>query len=210
MPWNGSGSFSRTSGQHTGATTWQDTHAAGRKMRDDDFDAHDNDIAAGIQNCLTKDGQNAPTGPLPMGGQKHTNVGNASARNQYAAYGQVLDAAGAFVDAAGVAGTANAITLTPDTAITAYSAGMQFRFIVETTNTGAVTVDVSGVGPKSIFKAGAQQLAAGDIKDGDVVSILYDGTQFYLVSGTADQVVLTEAAYTALATKVAGRFYFTT
>ena len=145
-----------------------------------------------------------------MGGQKHTNVGNASARNQYAAYGQVLDAAGAFVDAAGVAGTANAITLTPDTAITAYSAGMQFRFIVETTNTGAVTVDVSGVGPKSIFKAGAQQLAAGDIKDGDVVSILYDGTQFYLVSGTADQVVLTEAAYTALATKVAGRFYYTT
>ena len=179
-------------------------------MRDDDFDVHDNDIAEGIQNCLTKDGQNAPTGPLPMGGQKHTNVGNATARNQYAAYGQVLDAAGEFIPPARVAGTANAITLSPSTAITAYTSGMQFRFIVETTNTGAVTVDVSAVSPKKILKAGGQELAGGDIKDGDVVSILYDGTQFYLIGGIADQQVLTEAAYNALATKVAGRFYYTT
>ena len=210
MPWNGSGEFSRDNQQFQGPVLWQDTHAANRNIRDDDHDEHDEDLALGIQACLTKNGENEPTGDLPMGGNKHTNVGNATARNQYAAYGQVLDAAGAFVGAAGVAGTADAITLTPSTAITAYAAGMQFRFVVETTNTGAVTVDVSGVGPKSILKAGGQELVAGDIKDGDVVSILYDGTQFYLVGGTADQVVLTEAAYTALATKVAGRFYFTT
>ena len=210
MPWNGSGEFGRDSTQHSGPELWQATHDAGRNIRADDHDNHDEDLAEGIEACLTKNGENEPTANLPMGGRKHTNVGNATARNQYAAFGQVLDAAGAFVGAAGVAGTADAITLTPSTAITAYAAGMQFRFVAEAANTGDVTVDVSGVGPKSVLKAGGQELAAGDIKDGDVVSILYDGTQFYLVGGTADQVVLTEAAYTALATKVAGRFYFTT
>lgn len=52
-------------------------------------DTQDNDFATGINNCLTKDGQNTPTANLPMGGYKHTGVADASASNQYMAFGQI-------------------------------------------------------------------------------------------------------------------------
>ncbi|MCU0396265.1 MAG: hypothetical protein MUF29_10165, partial [Chitinophagaceae bacterium] len=48
-----------------------------------------NDVASALTQSLSKDGQTTPTADLPMGGQKHTNVSNATARNNYAAAGQV-------------------------------------------------------------------------------------------------------------------------
>jgi hypothetical protein len=79
-----------------------------------------------------------------MATYKHTGVGNASARDQYAAMGQVQDGAGIWCGTAG--GTADALTLTPSPAITAYAAGQRFDFKSgASANAGAVTFAISGL-----------------------------------------------------------------
>lgn len=81
-----------------------------------------------------------------------------------------------------VSGT-NTITgnLTP--AITAYVAGQTFRFVAAGANTGAVTININGLGAKAVTKSGATALAGGDIPSGAAVQVFYDGTQFQLSSG---------------------------
>lgn len=46
------------------------------------------DVASGITACLAKNGENAPTANLPMGGFKHTGAADASATGQYIAFNQ--------------------------------------------------------------------------------------------------------------------------
>lgn len=82
-----------------------------------------------------------------------------------------------------VGGTADAITLTVTPAITAYANKQRFMFKATGTNTGAVTVAISGLGTKAIqmVKLGAlAALVAGDIISGVWYEIIYDGTQFQL------------------------------
>lgn len=135
------------------------------------------DIGSEITNSIAADGQTNPTANLPMDGYKHTGVGNANARDQYAVMGQVQDGAGIWCGTAG--GTADALTLTPSPAITAYAAGQRFDFVSSAANTGAATVAVSGLAATAI-QVGAAALSAGDIPNGARCSVQYDGTQFQL------------------------------
>lgn len=136
------------------------------------------DIANALTQSISNDGQTPITANLPMSTYRHTGVGNAVARNDYAAMGQVQDGAGIWCGTAG--GTANALTLTPTPAITAYAAGQVFRFTAGASpNTGATTVAVSGLTAKDIQNAGAA-LTGGEIAAGRQYAILYDGTQFQL------------------------------
>lgn len=89
MAFNGSGTFNRNTGVYTGSTAWTQTRDAARKVRADDHDTHDQDIANGLSNCVTKDGQTTITANLPMAGFRHTNCGNAVADTDYATLGQV-------------------------------------------------------------------------------------------------------------------------
>lgn len=88
-------------------------------------------------------------------------------------------------------GTANAIVLTPAVPVASYAAGLSLAFIVATTNTGATTVNASGLGAVSIFKEGPTgpiALTGGELVAGNLVSIRHDGTQFQLTAtemGTA-------------------------
>jgi hypothetical protein len=87
-----------------------------------------------------------------------------------------------------VGGTADAITLTPAVALGAYVAGEAITFIAAGTNTGAVTVNVSGLGAKSVTKTGATALVAGEIVAGQTVTLRYDGTRYQVITpavGTA-------------------------
>lgn len=74
MPWNGTGSFSRTNGTNTGSTTWTKDKNAGTKILSTRHDTHDQDLSDGINNCLAKDGQNAMTGDLDMGSNAIRNI----------------------------------------------------------------------------------------------------------------------------------------
>ena len=211
MPWSG-GTFTPSNGPYQGATLWAQAAAAGEDVRADRFDSAWSDLAGAMNNVLTRDGQNAPSSNLPMGGNRHTNVADATDRAHYAAYGQVLDATGAFVAPAGVGGTGDAITLMPTVAVTTLTAGLAYRFVVKALNTGAVTVAVSALAPVAIAKRGSTGLAASDLPVGMLALIIYDGTQFQLVNASPGppHVVLSQAAYDALATKDAATFYFIT
>lgn len=99
MSWNG-GTFIRQVLTYTGSTVWNSVAVADRDIRSDDHDAHDQDLANGINNCLTKDGQNSPSVNLPMNGKKHLNVADATLSNEYATKGQ-LDTAIAGVESGG-------------------------------------------------------------------------------------------------------------
>lgn len=181
MPWSGSSpsqTFSRTDGTRAGSTTWQEADAAGVDIVSSDHDTHDQDMANGINACLKKDGGNAATSNLPMGGFRHTNVGAATARSNYARFSDLQDGKGIYVPTVG--GTANAITLTTGYSVTAYAAGQTFRFIAQATNSGAATVAVDGLGAKSITGPGGAALSGGQILVNALVTITYDGTQFQL------------------------------
>lgn len=141
------------------------------------------DIANALTQSLANDGQTVPTANLPMGTYRHTGVGNAVARTDYAAMGQVQDGAGIWCGTAG--GTANALTLTPSPAITAYAAGQVFRFTAgAAANTGATTVAVSGLTAQAVQASGAA-LTSGQIAAGRVYQIVYDGANFQLSSISA-------------------------
>lgn len=89
-----------------------------------------------------------------------------------------------------VAGT-NALAGLATPTLEEYTAGAQYSFIAQNTNTGAVTINIDGLGVKSITKAGAVSLEAGDIVAGAAYIVLYDGTRFQLMTRTsASQLVV--------------------
>lgn len=91
MPWSG-GTYTRNNGTYSGSTVWQSDAAAAVKIRADRHDTHDQDIATGINNCLTKDGQNSPTQNISWGNFKITSLANGTAATDAAAYGQTITA----------------------------------------------------------------------------------------------------------------------
>ncbi len=78
---------------------------------------------------------------------------------------------------------ADTVLLTPTTAITAYLLGDRYNFEVATTNTTAVTVNISSQGAQNVRKGeeGADALEANDWPVGSSVEIVYDGTSFLWV-----------------------------
>lgn len=184
MAFNGSGTFVRTDGTRVGATVWEQAESAAVAIVSDDHDVHDQDIADGLTSCVTKDGQSIPTANLPMGGFLHTNVGDATARTNYAKVSQIQDSGYQWGGTSGGAANVQTISVTP--AITAYVTGQRFRFISGYVNTGPVTINVNGVGAKSIAKLNGQvALVQGDMQVGQVCEVVYDGTYFVLMGASS-------------------------
>ncbi len=84
MPFNGSGLFTRV-------YNWTVDAGSAIPITASRVDTEDNGFATGLSNCICKDGQTTITANLPMNGFTHTGVGNATATNQYASYGQLLN-----------------------------------------------------------------------------------------------------------------------
>lgn len=74
------------------------------------------------------------------------------------------------------------VTLVP--AISSYATGLVVNFKVDTANTGTASLNVNGLGAKTIKKASDQDLVTGDIKANQVISVIYDGTNFQMQSQT--------------------------
>lgn len=81
-----------------------------------------------------------------------------------------------------VSGT-DTITATCPVPFTAYVSGQTFRFIAGGANTtNAVTLNVNGIGAKSVTRPGGAPLAVGDLAAGFAVTVTYDGTQFQIAN----------------------------
>lgn len=86
-----------------------------------------------------------------------------------------------------VGGTANAVTLTPSTAIIAYANGQRFSFAPGTTSTGAVTVAVSGLAVTALVSKNGIALTGGELVAAGMYEIEYGpGAKFYLVNGESN------------------------
>lgn len=75
-------------------------------------------------------------------------------------------------------GTANAIVVTNAVPVTSYALGQRISFKAIAANTGATTVNVDGLGAKSIIRGDGTALIAGDIASGSIIDAIYDGTNF--------------------------------
>lgn len=92
--------------------------------------------------------------------------------------------AGGYRFAEATGGDAWTAQLSPP--LDALVAGLRLLVLAPADNTGPVTLDVDGTGPRSVEGAGGS-LAAGDIAGGEVVSVVYDGSAFQLISGRTVQ-----------------------
>lgn len=85
-----------------------------------------------------------------------------------------------------VGGTANALTLTPFNNLarpSAYVAGRQYRFRATTANTGATTINISGLGAKTAVTVTGAALPAGYIRTDVDTTITYDAVGDRFVVG---------------------------
>ena len=173
MSFNGSGVFTiNTAGQPviTGTTISSTT-----------FNSLTADLATGLTTALTKDGQSTPTANIGMGAFKITNLAAGTVASDAARLDQVQGGAATFITVTGT----DTLTGTVVPALSAYATGNQFSFLVANTNTGAVTINVDGIGSKAITRTGTTALVAGDMVAGQAVEIIYDGTRFQLVNGNS-------------------------
>ena len=92
---------------------------------------------------------------------------------------------------AAVGGTANALTATLDPAPAALAdlVGMPIRLLVATTNTGAATLNVNGLGAKAIVYPGGAPLSAGELIATGLAEVIYSASAdaFVLVTPTVAQ-----------------------
>lgn len=72
------------------------------------------------------------------------------------------------------------VTLAP--APTAYFTGMVVKFKANTLNTGACTLNVNSLGAKTLKKNVSSDLETGDILANQIVTVIYDGTNFQVLS----------------------------
>ena len=183
MAWSG-GSFTRTNGTHSGATAWAQDEAALVGIESGRHDTHDQDLAAGINACLNKDGSNSPTAAMNFDSQRLTNLGSATARNNAINLGQVQDQAGVWGGTS--AGTANAQTITCSVSPGSYVTGQRFAFKAGNANTSTVTLNVNALGAVTIYKdvnGLRAALGSGDLIANGIYEVIYDsagGGQFVL------------------------------
>lgn len=137
------------------------------------------DIGSEITNSLPRDGQAPPTANLPMGSFRHTNVANAQNRNEYASFGQLQDNSALFLTS--VSGS-NTITATLIPPIPSYQSSHVYRFIVNATNTGAVTLNINALGALSVNGLSGSALQAGELVANGVATITYANGAFVLVN----------------------------
>ena len=79
-------------------------------------------------------------------------------------------------------GATNALVSTVTPGITSYSNGLAAFILAAHNNTGATTVNLSGLGVKNIVSTAGSAIAPGMITAGCLAFIAYDGTAFELLS----------------------------
>jgi hypothetical protein len=147
------------------------------------FNALTADIAGGLSTALTKDGQTTPTANIKLGGFRIVNIGAGIVSTDAAQVGQIQAGTTSYITVSGI----DTITGNLIPTLTAYAAGNTFSFVASGTNTGAVTINIDGLGAKAVTRDGSIALFANDITVGKLVTVVYDGTRFQLINGNSYQ-----------------------
>ncbi|MGO7364611.1 hypothetical protein [Rhizobium leguminosarum] len=86
------------------------------------------------------------------------------------------------INYAAAGGTANVLTADLTLAPTAYTVGLRVVLLIALANTGAVTLNLNGLGAKAVTKIDGSALMANHLTPGLVVHLVYDGTRFLMMS----------------------------
>ena len=172
MPFNGSGVFLRV-------RNWVNDAASNIKIRADRHDTEDDNFAAGLTNCITKDGQTTVTANLPMAGFRHTGVGLASQLTHYSRYDQV--ATGKF-NWAEAGGTADALEVNFGITFTTLEDGQEFCIRCTDSNTTTTpTLSIDGLTAKTLVNDTGGALTVGALSDGLEIVVRYNSSDDHFV-----------------------------
>lgn len=131
-------------------------------------------LCTGFSNCVTRNGEATITGNQPMGTKKLTGMGVGNANTDSITLGQAQDQGYLWGGTAG--GTANALTIAINPAVTAFAAGQSFIFKASSTaNTAAATITTNSLTPIAV-QVGGVALVAGDIQANEFYRVTLDTT----------------------------------
>lgn len=156
-------------------------------------------MATGVYSWSTTAGDNAGADSSInyAEGQAPASLNN-SARAQMAVLRAWFDGLGGNIT---YGGTGNAYTATNagPGAWVAYGQGRVIGFVPNATNSGAATLNVDGLGARTIKKSASTDVAAGDLVSGAFYLLRDNGTNFQLTGGPAASFQPLDATLTALA-----------
>ena len=141
-----------------------------------------NDMVTALTQSVSKDGQTTLTGNINAGSNKLTALAVGTALTDSLTLGQAQNASHNYV--ASDTGSSNAYAIAPAPAVTSYVAGQVFHFKAANNSSGASTLAVSGMAAKAIQIAGSA-VSGASVTTGGITSVIYDGTQFQLMSEDA-------------------------
>ena len=155
------------------------------------------DVAATVTNKTLSTGTKILLGSDATGDTYYNGGSGTTTRVGIGSVGQVLTSNGSAPTWSSPSGTnvnyvvdtgaANAYVATLVPALGAYTAGVLVQFKATNANTTTSTVNVNGLGVKTIKKlGGATDLVSGDIAAGMVVELEYDGTNFLMLNPVAN------------------------
>ncbi len=139
------------------------------------------DISTALSTAVLKDGTQTVTADIPFANHKLRQVADATAATDAVNAGQIVAGVLTGVDDTGAA---DAYVIAPTFGIVAYAAYQTFSFKAAHTNTTTSTLAVSGLAAKTIKHLDGSDLLAADILAGELVQVMYDGTNFQLLSPT--------------------------
>jgi len=131
----------------------------------------------GVDIDFRVEGAGAANALFVQGSDGKVGIGTAEPINSF----NVNGAYNYFIDTSSVNDSYGFVT----GAITAYTTGMQVFVNIGVANTGAATLQINALGAKAIKKRHDQDLITGDIEVGQIVHLIYDGTNFQMLSQLA-------------------------
>jgi hypothetical protein len=137
-----------------------------------------------VKDFSTTPASNATVGAINFAELQVPSSLNDSARNLMADIKEWYNEITGGTRSGTVGGTADAITLTTTPTLSAYAVNQRFLVKVTAANTStAPTLNVSGLGAKTIKLPGGAALAASQWVTGDILLLAYDGTDLIVLSG---------------------------
>lgn len=138
MAWNGSGSFTRT----YGSTGWQTQAAAGVLIVANNHDTNDQDLATGINACLTKNNESKPTATFRPAVDTSLDLGSTALRWQSAYVSTSVVWQGAtYATSISATPTANRTITLPDTSGQVVASSLSTPY----TTTGGTSADITSI-----------------------------------------------------------------
>jgi hypothetical protein len=140
------------------------------------------DVSATYQSLSSTESNNAPAGSTAVGTGLDDNLRMlgallAASRDASGWGGLTLSTVAGTNTITAVVAVQGSVTMAP----TAYSTGMKFEFVPANTNTGATTINVNSLGAKNVFFDG-RACVGGEIVQNIPCKVIYDGTQFNIIS----------------------------